>query len=136
MSGGPVAFHWSRQARGRAGWVDVELVDLALFCCHACQADWLADHPGALDPRPAPSAAEWRVVGESGWPLEETDYDLWCAHCGVLIQLGLQEPPCPTWACPPLLVNRLPSRDGERCPACGRWQQLPTRLLGAGGGGP
>jgi hypothetical protein len=136
MSVGPVAVGWSRQARGRAGWVDVALVDLTPFCCHACQADWLAAHPGALDPRRDPRLAGCRTVGEPDWPLDETGYDLWCARCGVLIQLGLQQPPCPTWACPPVLVNRLPSREGERCPACGRWQQLPTRLLDAGGGEP
>jgi hypothetical protein len=129
MSRGPVAIHWSRQARDRSDWVDVELVDLTPFCCAGCQVDWLAVHPGALDPRPTPSAAEWRTVGQPDRQLGEIDYDVWCAQCGVLIQVGLQEPPCPTWACPPVLVNRLPSRDGERCPACGRWRQLPTRLL-------
>jgi hypothetical protein len=129
MSRGPVAIHWSRQARGRSGWVDVELVDLTPFCCVGCQADWLAAHLGALDPRRDPRLAVCRTVGEPDWPLDETDYDVWCSQCGVLIQVGLQEPPCPAWACPPVLVNRLPSRDGERCPACGRWRQLPTHLL-------
>jgi hypothetical protein len=27
------------------------------------------------------------------------------------------------------VVNRLRSPDGECCGACGRWQQLPARLL-------
>jgi hypothetical protein len=132
MSGGSVAIAWTRQALGQAGWVEVELVDLTPFCCRSCQADWLAAHPDALGPHHRRAAGR-RMVGGPGWPLGETDYDLWCACCGVLIQLGLEQPPCPTWACPPVAVNRLPSSGGERCPTCGPWQQLPTRLLALGG---
>jgi hypothetical protein len=129
----PVAIAWSRQARGRTGWVDVELLEATPFCCLACQADWLAAHPGALGPHQDLGGAGWRRVGQPGCWLDETDYNLWCAACGVLIQLGLQEPPCPTFACPPVVINRLPHPDGERCVACGRFQQLPASLVALGG---
>jgi hypothetical protein len=133
MSGGPVAVAWTRQALGQHGWMTVELVDLTPFCCAGCQADWLAAHPDALGPHQHRQLQGWRLLGDPGRPLHETNYDLWCAACGVLIQLGLEEPPCPTFACPPVVINRLPSADGERCSACGRWQQLPTSLLALGG---
>jgi hypothetical protein len=123
MSSGPVAIHWSRQTLGRAGWVDV-----TPFCCQVCQADWLAAHRNALGPHQDRPAVGWRMVGQPDWRLGETDYDV-CAACGVHIQVGLEEPPCSTGACPPVVINRLPSARAERCPACGRWRQLPTSLL-------
>jgi hypothetical protein len=74
-----------------------------------------------------------RQVGQPYQWLEETGVDLWCAECGMLIQVGTEEPECPAAACRPLVVNRPRSPDGERCGACGRWQQLPARLLGRPG---
>jgi hypothetical protein len=124
---GPVAIGWVEQTRGGHGWLDVELNDLTEFCCPGCQDAWLAAHPGALDPVPVGPGR--RGVGQPGQPVGETDDDLWCGACGALIQLGLQEPPCPAGACPPIVINRLPSATGERCGACGRWRQLPARLL-------
>ena len=123
----PVAIAWVEQARGPDGWSDHQLVDETPFCCPGCQEAWLAAHPGALDPVPVGPGR--RGVGQPGQWLDETDYDLWCAACGVLVQTGLSEALCPAWACPPVVVNRLPSAEGERCGACGRWQQLPARLL-------
>jgi hypothetical protein len=99
MSDDPLAIHWSRQTLGRAGWVDVELVDLTPFCCQGCQADWLAAHRNALGPAQDRPAVGWRMLGQPDRRLGETDYDVWCAACGVLIQVGLEEPLCPTGAC-------------------------------------
>jgi hypothetical protein len=129
MSGGPIAIRWSHHTLVRAGWVDVELVDLTPFCCHACQADWLAAHRNALGPHQDRPAVGWRMVGQPDRRLGEADYDVWCAAYGVLIQVGLEEPPCSAGACPLVVINRLPSARGERCPACGRWQQIPASLL-------
>ncbi len=123
----PVTIAWATQALGPDGWQDAQTVDLTAFCCPGCQADWLAAHPGATDP--VPLGPGRRGVGQPVQWLDETGYDLWCAACGVLVQVGLDEPPCPTWSCPPVVVNRLRSAEGERCGVCGRWQQLPTRLL-------
>jgi hypothetical protein len=128
----PVAIAWVEQARGPDGWADHQMVDETTFCTPACQQSWLAAHPGALDA--VPIGTGLRQVGQPDQWLEETGIDRWCAECGVLVQVGTEEPECPAAACPaaacpPLVVNLLRSRDGERCGACGRWQQLSERLL-------
>jgi hypothetical protein len=98
------------QALGPDGWQDAQTVDLTAFCGPGCQADWLAAHPGAVDS--VPLGPGRRRASQPGQWLDETDYDVWCAACGVLVQTGLSEAPCPTWACPPVVVNRLASASG------------------------
>ncbi len=129
----PVAIAWVEQTLDRRGWADHQMVGETPFCTPASQDAWLAAHPGALDP--VPTGTGRRQVGQPYQWLDETGIDRWCAACGVLIQVGTEEAECPAGACPPLVVNRLRSRDGERCGACGRWQQLPARLLDRPGGG-
>jgi hypothetical protein len=114
----PVAIAWVEQVRDRHGWADHQMVDETPFCTLGCQEAWLAAHPGALDPTAVSGSV--RCVGQPYRWLEETGIDLWCAACGVLIQVGTEEPECPAAACPPVVVNRPRSRDGERCGACGR----------------
>ncbi len=120
---GPVAVAWVEQARDRHGWFDVQAEGLTELCCRGCQDDWLAARPDALDPVAVGPGR--RQVGQPGQPLGETDYGLWCAACGVLIHTGLQEPPCPADACPPLVVNRLPDPTGNAARRAGAGSSSP-----------
>jgi hypothetical protein len=84
-----------------------DLVEVVPFCSDACNRDYCGDD----------------YQGWSG--CHEADVTLYCASCGVAIP-GLED------ACPHqignVVVNRFTSAEGERC-SCGRWVQLPLRML-------
>lgn len=87
-----------------------DLTDVVTFCSDSCHRDW----------HDVKSRGEYE--GWNGSHEGSTDYNSYCAQCGVICGCGPE-------ACDHqrenVLVNRFPTKKGERCEH-GNWIQLPS----------
>lgn len=93
-----------------------DLIDLVPFCGDSCHRQWCDDNH----------------VAYGGWngAHEGADYPEFCACCGVIASVGLENEDACDCQRDNVVAGRFLSAEGEKCEH-GNWIQLPAEMVNA-----